>query len=277
MTTHLGTVAANQIMELRPAAYKVGLVLGSGLGDFAASVEDAVHVPFARLQGFPMSTVSGHAGEMIVGRIAGVDVVVMSGRLHYYEQGDAATMRAPIETFAALGCSALVLTNSAGSLDPDMGPGELMLVNDHINFAGINPLFRETSDRRFVGMVNAYDEELAGLFRQAAVAEQVRLHEGVYMWFSGPSFETKAEIRAARILGADAVGMSTVPEVILGRFFDMRVAAISTITNLAAGMTGDELSHAETKAVAPQGAEKLARILPRVIAAYAGERSQAAA
>ncbi len=277
MTQHLGTVAANSILEMRPARYRVGLVLGSGLGDFAASIEDAVRVPFARLPGFPMSTVSGHAGEMIVGRLAGVDVAVMSGRLHYYEEGDAAAMRAPIETIAALGCEALILTNSAGSLHEEIGPGELMMLTDHINFAGANPLVRERSDRRFVGLTNAYDAELADLFRTAAAEEAVALHEGVYMWFSGPSFETPAEIRAARVLGADAVGMSTVPEVILGRFFGLRMAAVSTITNLAAGLTGTELSHAETKAVAPHGAEKLARILPRVVAAFARERPQQAA
>ncbi|SON54202.1 Purine nucleoside phosphorylase 1 [Hartmannibacter diazotrophicus] len=277
MSQHFGTVAANTINELRSGDYRVGLVLGSGLGEFAASIEDAVRVPFARLPGFPVSTVSGHAGEMIVGRLAGVDVAVMSGRLHYYEQGDAAAMRAPIETFASLGCSSLILTNSAGSLDPEMNPGDLMMITDHINFSGTNPLIGERSERRFVGMTNAYDADLQEEFRRAASAEQVKLHEGVYMWFAGPSFETPAEIRAARILGASAVGMSTVPEVILGRFFGLRVAAVSTITNLAAGMTGDELSHAETKELAPVGAEKLARILPRIVKAVAVDKPLAAA
>ncbi|MBH0238599.1 purine-nucleoside phosphorylase [Methylobrevis albus] len=269
MSQHLGAVAANAVLEARKGDYRVGLVLGSGLGEFARSIEDAVHIPFARLPGFPMSTVSGHAGDLIVGKIAGVDVCVLSGRIHYYEHGDPAAMRAPIETFASLGCSAVILTNSAGTLHPEVGPGELMLINDHINFAGTNPLFKEESERRFVGMTNAYDPDLQALFRTAAAEEDIKLAEGTYMWFSGPSFETPAEIRAARILGADAVGMSTVPEVILARFFGLKVAAVSAITNLAAGLSGNELSHAETKAVAPKGAEKLARLLPKVVAAYA--------
>jgi purine-nucleoside phosphorylase len=246
----------------------MGLVLGSGLGSFADTVEEAVRFPFAELPGFPVSTVSGHRGELILGRIAGVPVAVLSGRGHYYEHGDAGVMKTPIGTLAELGAKAVVLTNAAGGLDPEVGPGELMMLSDHINFAGTNPLFGEMGDRRFVGLTQAYDGELAALFRAAAEAEGIRLSSGVYMWFNGPSFETPAEIRAARILGADAVGMSTVPEVILARFFGLRVAAVSTITNFAAGMTGAELSHEETKENGPKGAEKLKRLLPRVIAAF---------
>jgi purine-nucleoside phosphorylase len=263
-----GAEAAAVIRARRAVVPKMGLVLGSGLGSFADTLADALRVPFSDLPGFPVSSVTGHRGELVVGRVGGVEVAVLSGRAHYYESGDAAAMATPIETFAALGCTAVVLTNAAGGLDPAVGPGELMMITDHINFAGTNPLFGAEGDRRFVGLTQAYDTGLAQLLREAAAAEGVRLAEGVYMWFNGPSFETPAEIRAARILGADAVGMSTVPEVILARYFGLRVAAVSTITNFAAGMTGDELSHEETKENGPKGAEKLKRLLPRVIAAY---------
>lgn len=263
-----GGDCAALVRSRRAVAPKIGLVLGSGLGSFADSVEDALRIPFSDLPGFPVSTVSGHKGELILGRIAGVEVAVLSGRAHYYEHGDASVMKTPIDTFARLGCTAVILTNAAGGLNPAVGPGELMLITDHINFAGTNPLFGEEGDRRFVGLTQAYDAGLRTLFEAAAEAEGVDLGSGVYMWFNGPSFETPAEIRAARILGADAVGMSTVPEVILARFFGLRVAAVSTITNFAAGMTGNELSHEETKENGPKGAEKLKRLLPRVIEAY---------
>lgn len=263
-----GPACAEVIRARRPASPRIGLVLGSGLGAFADAVENAVRFPYAELPGFPVSGVSGHAGEMVLGTVAGVEVAVMAGRAHYYEHGDAGVMRTPIETFQALGCTAVILTNAAGGLKPEVPPGELMLITDHINFAGANPLFGEPTDRRFVGLTEAYDPHLAALFHQAAAAEGIALATGTYMWFSGPSFETPAEIRAARILGADAVGMSTVPEVILARFFGLRVAAVSTITNYAAGLGDGELSHEDVKAVGPLGAAKLMRILPRVIAAY---------
>ncbi len=269
--THRGADCAALVRARTDLKPRIGLVLGSGLGAFADTVEDAVRFPFTDLPGFPISTVTGHRGELIVGRIAGVPIALLSGRAHYYEHGDAAAMKTPIATFAELGCEAVILTNAAGGLDPDVGPGELMIITDHINFAGTNPLFGEMGDKRFVGLTQAYDLDLQAAFRAAAETEGVRLSTGVYMWFNGPSFETPAEIRAARILGAQAVGMSTVPEVILARYFGLKVAAVSTITNFAAGMTGNELSHEETKENGPKGAEKLKRLLPRVIAAFGRE------
>ena len=185
----------------------------------------------------------------------------MTGRTHYYEHGRANAMRVPLETMKALGVEIMVITNSAGSLRAEVGPGSAMLIVDHINLAGANPLVGEKTDRRFVGMTQAYDRELADRARQVAGKVQLAFAEGVYAWFSGPSFETPAEIRAARVLGADAVGMSTVPEVILSRFLGMRVLAFSIITNLAAGMSGAELSHEETKEVAPEGGRRLAGLL----------------
>ncbi len=252
--------------DLKP---KVALVLGSGLGGLVETIAGSVHIPYGDLQGFPEIGVTGHSGELIIGRIGIVPVAILSGRAHYYESGCADVMRTALQSLKCVGVETLVLTNSAGSLQEDAPPGSVMLITDHINWSGLNPLIGETSDDRFVGMTGAYDSRLADAARAAAAAEQIELSEGVYMWFSGPSFETPAEIRAARVLGADAVGMSTVPEVILARFLGLRVAAFSIITNFAAGMTGNELSHAETKNMAPEGGAKMARILPRLLAEVA--------
>jgi purine-nucleoside phosphorylase len=246
---------------LVPAA---ALVLGSGLGGLVDDVEDAVRIPYADLPGFPQSGVTGHAGELVAGRFAGRPVLMLAGRSHYYEHGDAAVMRPVLETLAGIGVTRLILTNAAGSLDAEMLPGSVMLVTDHINFSGSNPLFGEPSDRRFVGLTEAYDADMRAAIERAADEVDIRLHKGVYMWFSGPSFETPAEIRMARLFGANAVGMSTVPEVILARFLGMKVAACSVITNLAAGMTGAELSHRETKEMAPLGGKRLALVLKKV-------------
>ena len=243
----------------------LALVLGSGLGSLAGEVEDVVRIPYDELPGFPQSGVTGHAGEVVAGRLAGAEVLILSGRAHYYEHGNAAAMRPVLETLAGIGIGRLLLTNAAGSLREEMTPGSVMLITDHINFSGTNPLFGEPTDRRFVGMTEAYDPELRAGLKRAAEATGTHLHEGVYMWFSGPSFETPAEIRMARVLGADAVGMSTVPEVILARFLGLRVAACSVVTNLAAGMTGQELSHDETKEVAPLGGRRLAAILKAML------------
>ncbi|NMG40402.1 purine-nucleoside phosphorylase [Chelativorans sp. ZYF759] len=259
--------AIDRLVErLDGRAPEMALVLGSGLGSLAGEVENAVRIPYGELPGFPESGVTGHAGEVVAGRLSGTDVLVLSGRAHYYEHGNAAAMRPVLETLAGIGIGKLLLTNAAGSLREDMAPGSVMLISDHINFSGSNPLFGEPTDRRFVGMTEAYDAELRAGLKRAAVATGIDLHEGVYMWFSGPSFETPAEIRMARVLGADAVGMSTVPEVILARFLGLRVAACSVITNLAAGMTGQELSHDETKEVAPLGGRRLAAILKAMLA-----------
>jgi purine-nucleoside phosphorylase len=249
---------AERLRGLRPAT---ALVLGSGLGNLAGEVADAIRISYADRPGFPHGGVSGHAGELVAGTLSGKPVIMLAGRAHYYEKGNAAAMRPALEILAELGVTTLLLTNAAGSLREDMPPGSVMLIEDHINFSGANPLIGEPSDRRFVGMTGAYDAELRKALGKAAGEAGIPLHRGVYMWFSGPSFETPAEIRMARLLGADAVGMSTVPEVILARFLGLRVAACSVITNLAAGMTGAELSHQETKDMAPVGGARLATIL----------------
>ncbi|PZO82518.1 MAG: purine-nucleoside phosphorylase [Mesorhizobium amorphae] len=258
------SAAADALRErLEGRAPKLAIVLGSGLGGLVDQVEDAVRIPYGELPGFPRSGVSGHAGALVAGRFGGCEVVMLAGRAHYYEHGRADAMRPALEALADIGIERLLLTNAAGSLHPEMGPGSVMLITDHINFSGTNPLFGEPSDGRFVGLTEAYDGAMRDALKRAAERETIALHEGVYMWFSGPSFETPAEIRMARVFGADAVGMSTVPEVILARFLGLRAAACSVITNLAAGMTGSELSHTETKEMAPQGGEKLGRILLR--------------
>lgn len=249
-----------------------GIVLGSGLGSLVEAVRDPLRIPYGELPGFPVSGVSGHAGELVAGRLGNTPVIMLSGRAHYYEKGDAGAMRRPIEVLKGLGVRSLILTNSAGSLRKDMPPGSVMQITDHINFSGMSPLIGEESDERFVGMTSAYDLDLSRQMQEAAEKAGVPLMRGVYMWFSGPSFETPAEIRMARILGADAVGMSTVPEVILARFFGLRVAAASVITNFGAGMTGAELSHEETKDMAPIGGQHLAAVLTEMIAN--GEQGQ---
>ncbi len=243
---------------------RLGLILGSGLGHLAGLV-DGVAVDYADLPGFPHAAVSGHNPKLAVGDLEGVRVAVFGGREHYYEKGRADAMRLPLEVLRALGGEALIATNAAGSLRPDIPPGDLMLLSDHINFSGLNPLIGEPTEARFVPMTTAYDSDLRAALTAAAMAEGLPLASGVYAWYSGPSFETPAEIRAIRTLGGDAVGMSTVPEVILARFLGLRVAAISTITNMAAGMSDEQISHAHTKAMAPLGAAKLERILRRFL------------
>ena len=248
------------------APVALGLVLGSGLGHLADAVE-GVGIDYADLPGFPHAGVSGHRPRLAVGDLEGVRVAVLGGRAHYYESGDATVMRRPLEVLRGLGAETLVLTNAAGSFRADLPPGELMVLSDHINFSGRNPLIGEKTDARFVNMTDAYDPALRRALAEAAGAEDVALAEGVYAWYSGPSFETPAEIRALKALGADAVGMSTVPEVILARFLGLRVAAISVITNMAAGLSDEAISHEHTKAMAPLGAAKLERVLRRFLAA----------
>lgn len=241
-----------------------GLILGSGLGHIAGEVE-GVAIDYADLPGFPHAGVSGHTPRLAVGLLEGVRVAIFGGRAHYYESGRADAMRLPLEVLKALGAERLIVTNAAGSLVPATPPGSLMMLSDHINFSGLNPLIGEASDARFVPMTDAHDPGLRAALRAAAKAEGVEMAEGVYAWYSGPSFETPAEIRAIRVLGGDAVGMSTVPEVILARFLGLRVAAISVITNMAAGMSDEKISHEHTKAMAPVGAAKLEQVLRRYL------------
>ena len=246
------------------APIELALILGSGLGHLAHAVQ-GVAIPYADLPGFPHVSVSGHNPSLHVGTLEGVRVAVLGAREHYYEKGNPAAMWVALETLKALGAGSLIATNAAGSLRADIRPGDLMLLSDHINFSGLNPLIGEPTDARFVPMTDAHNPAIRAALQAAAMAEGVALPQGVYAWYSGPSFETPAEIRAIKILGGDAVGMSTVPEVILARFLGLKVAAISTITNMAAGLSDEKISHEHTKAMAPLGAAKLEKILRRYL------------
>ena len=252
--------------RLPEANPKVGLVLGSGLGGLVDEVEGAVRLPYTDLPHFPHSTVSSHAAELVVGKLAGVEVAVLAGRVHAYESGIADAMATPIATLKGLGADRLILTNAAGSLHETMPPGSLMLISDHVNFSGRNPLIGVDGDGRFANMVDAYDPAWRERAKELASENDVTLHEGVYGWFLGPSFETPAEIRMARTLGMDAVGMSTVPETILARFHGLNVLAISSITNFGAGMTGEALSHHETKDVGATIVPQLTTLIRALVA-----------
>ena len=256
---------ADAVAALRAhGAPRVGIVLGSGLGAVAEAVEDAVAVGYEDLPGFPRPTVHGHAGQAVLGRLRGVPVCVLMGRAHVYEGGDPAPRVTPVRALAAAGAEVLVLTNAAGSLRPEVGPGRLMAITDHINLTGHNPLVGPNDEAigpRFPSLRDAYDPALLELLRAAAAGLAVDLAEGVYLAVSGPSFETPAEIRAFRTLGADAVGMSTVHETILARHAGLRVAAISAISNLAEGMSDVPLSHEQTLTDAQRAAGDLARLL----------------
>ena len=243
---------------------RVGVVLGSGLGAVADAVEDPVVVSYEELPGFPRPSVSGHAGQAVLGSIGGVPVAVFQGRAHLYEGGPLDALRAPVRALRAAGASVLVLTNAAGSLRPDVGPGSLMAITDHINMTGVNLLAGPNDASigpRFPSLRDAYDPALLDLLRASARDLGIGLSEGVYLAVGGPSFETPAEIRAFRVMGADAVGMSTVQETILARHCGLQVAAVSVITNLAEGMTDEPLSHEQTLRAAEAGAGDLTRLL----------------
>ncbi len=240
----------------------MAIVLGTGLGAIGDSLEDAIVVPYAELPGFPRSTVSGHEGRLTVGRWDGVMVAVMQGRSHYYDEGNARGMLTPLQTLKDLGVQVVVLTNAAGSMHIDWYPGSIAMISDHLNLTGINPLQGEVGDERFVTLSDAYDNTLRSRMRRAAVSGNIaNLREGVYMFFSGPSFETPAEIKVAKLFGADLVGMSTVPEVILARWLGLRVAALSVITNFATGLAGGNPNHPETKQAALGASVALRRLL----------------
>lgn len=245
----------------------IGMILGSGLGHIANTV-DGTTIPYSDLPGFPHAGVSGHNPNLVIGDLEGVRVAVFGGRAHYYESGRADVMRLPLEVLQELGADTMIATNAAGSMRADMPTGSIMCLSDHINFSGLNPLIGEPTDARFVPMKDAYDPDLRRALRAAAAAAETEMADGVYAWYSGPSFETPAEIKAIATLGADAVGMSTVPEVILARFLGLKAAAISTITNMAAGMSDEAISHEHTKAMAPIGAAKLEKVLRGFLRAY---------
>ena len=246
---------------------RVAVVLGSGWGGLTDHLTDAVQIPYTDLPGFPQPTVAGHSATLWLGHIGQQPVAVMSGRKHGYEAGAVDGMAVPLQVLKALGCHTLVQTNAAGSVRPDMPPQSLMLITDHLNLPQRSPLVGVDGNARFVNMVNAYAPELRSLAAQTARVQDAKLFEGVYAWFLGPQFETPAEIRMAQRLGADAVGMSTVPETILARHLGLRVLAMSFITNFGAGMSAEHLSHAHTLQQAQEGSAKASQLLADIIAA----------
>ncbi|MBP7866812.1 MAG: purine-nucleoside phosphorylase [Acidobacteria bacterium] len=231
-----------------PSACEVGVILGSGLGAFAEQIENPVVIPFGDIPNFPVSSVAGHAGKLFLGRLKGKTVALMQGRVHYYEGHDPTSVIFPCRVLRQLGVRSLVVTNAAGGINVDFSSGVLMLISDHLNLMGFNPLRgknEEAFGARFPDMTFAYDPELRALARDVAKGQGMDLKEGVYVGLQGPSYETPAEIRMLRTLGADAVGMSTVPEVIAANQMGVKVVAISCITNMAAGILNQKLSHEE--------------------------------
>jgi purine-nucleoside phosphorylase len=225
----------------------IAIILGSGLGGLSKSIGDAVRIPFGAIPGFPEATVAGHEGAVIVGTLGGREIVALSGRFHMYEGHPAALAGFPVRVFDALGARDLFVSNAAGGISSRLAVGDLMMISDHLNLMGTNPLVGEAQEGevRFPDMTDAYNPALRRLLRMAAEKLGITLREGVYAGLLGPSYETPSEVKMLKLLGADAVGMSTVPEVIVARALGMRVAGVSCITNVAAGVTGEALSHAE--------------------------------
>jgi purine-nucleoside phosphorylase len=272
--------------QLGGLAPRVGIVLGSGLGAAADAVTGPIVIPYAQIPNFPQSTVEGHSGRLVAGQLGGVPVVILQGRVHYYEGYTPAEVTFPMRVLGALGIRAVVLTNAAGGIAEGLEIGQLVALSDHINFMGWNPLTGPNEPRfacipaaglRFFDMTEAYSKTLRGLAKQAASEEGFDMAEGVYLATPGPSFETPAEIRAFRRLGATLVGMSTVPETIVARHMGIEVLGISCVTNLAAGLSATQLSHHEVfeagRKVEQRLARLLARLAPRIAALVdAGDR-----
>ncbi len=255
---------ARAILAAAPARPQVGLILGSGLGAFAEGLEGAVRLPYGEIPGFLAPTVPGHKGELVLGRAGGVDVAVMSGRFHYYEHGDMELVAFPIRVMRQLGVRCLLVTNSAGGIDPSFRPGDLMLIEDHLNLTGQSPLLGPNLDffgPRFPDMSYAYTPEVRAAIEAAAAQRGVKLQRGVYVGLTGPTYETPAEVRMLRTLGGAAVGMSTVAEVIVANHAGMLVGGISCISNQAAGLTEDRLSHDEIKEAADRARDSFVGLL----------------
>lgn len=264
--------AANLIQQkINQLTPRLALILGSGLGEIATAITDPVIIDYESLPGFFHTTVSGHPGRLILGKLNNYPIACLQGRGHLYEGTAPATILSTIRTLKLLGCTTLLITNSAGSLHENMPTGNLMAISDHINFQFSNPLVGihdEFWGTNFVALENAYDSELRKQLKNVAQKNKITLHEGVYIGVLGPSFETPAEIRAFKILGADAVGMSTIPEVIAARQANMKVIAISAITNLAAGMHSEKLSHQQTLRGAAQSSDDLKHLIVSFIGSF---------
>jgi xanthosine phosphorylase len=272
---------AAEVIKARKPGFvpRAALILGSGLGVLAEQMTDAVSISYADLPGFPISTVHGHAGELVLGTLAGVPVVCMKGRGHFYEGYGAAVMTSAVRTFKLIGCEMLLVTNAAGSLRPEVDAGSVVVLSDHINLLPGSPMAGPNDERfgpRFFSMANAYDADLRALIKETAAANSITLNEGVYLACPGPNFETAAEIRAFKALGADVVGMSVVPEVISARHCGLKVAGISAITNLAEGLTPFPLSHEQTLKYAAIAAKDLVTLIHSFIERFGSTPRSAA-
>lgn len=255
-------------LEQRSGKAKIGIILGSGLGDYANSLKDSIKVPYSEIIGFPVSTVKGHAGIWHHGELYGKSVIMMQGRFHAYEGYGLEDVTLPVRVMKKLGVETLIVTNAAGSANSNYGPGSLMLINDYINYTGRNPLVGPNLDEfgpRFPDMSHAFSPELRELAKLAAKSNNTDLKEGVYCWFTGPTFESPAEVRMARILGADACGMSTVPEVIVANHSGIKCLGISCITNFCAGMSDTPLTHSEVMETGKRVAEEFKNLLNLII------------
>ena len=247
---------------------EIGIVLGSGLGGLADDLEEAVAIPFSDLPGWPAATAPGHAGRLLLGRLAGRPVVMLQGRFHLYEGNDPGLVVQPVLLFAQLGARRVLLTNAAGGLDPNFGPGTLMVIRDHINLTGQNPLIGPNADSlggRFPDLTDAWSPGLRRRLHAAADAEGVELAEGIYVGLTGPNYETPAEVRMLAALGGHAVGMSTVLECIAARWAGMEVVGVSLVTNAGAGYSGQPLTHEEVLAAGLEAGPRLARVIRRFI------------
>jgi purine-nucleoside phosphorylase len=247
---------------------EVGIVLGSGLGGLADDLEDAVAIPFAELPGWPAATAPGHIGRLLLGRLGGRAVVMLQGRFHLYEGNDPGLVVQPMLLFRALGARVVVLTNAAGGLDPSFGPGTLMIMRDHINLTGRNPLIGPNADElgpRFPDMTEAWSPRLRAGLHAAAAAEGVEMREGIYVGLTGPTYETPAEVRMLAALGGDAVGMSTVLECIAARWVGLEVCGVSLVTNAGAGYSGAPLTHEEVLEAGASAGPRLANVIRRFI------------
>lgn len=247
---------------------RVAVVLGSGLGGVADAVEDAIAIPYGDIPHFPVSTVEGHAGCLVIGALGGVDVLLMKGRFHFYEGYSMQEITLPVRVFSLLGIGSLILTNAAGGAAKHLSPGTLMLINDHINLMGDNPLYGANDERfgtRFPDMTNIYTPAYIEIAKEAAREMDLKLAEGVYLGLRGPCYETPAEVRMLAKLGGDALGMSTIPEATVARHSGMKILAFSCITNFAAGMSGEEIHHGEVMDVGNRAGKQLAELIIRII------------
>lgn len=260
--------AVSFIREKIKESPEIGLILGSGLGVLADQISQPIIIPYADIPGFPISTVEGHAGQLVFGELCGKKVIAMQGRFHYYEGYSMDKVTFPVRVMKLLGAEKLVVTNAAGSVNESFKPGDLMLITDHINLMGTNPLIGANELRfgpRFPDMSEAYNKDLRNLAKQIALQQGLDLKEGIYVGNTGPTYETPAEVRMARVMGGDAVGMSTVPEVIVARHCGMRVLGISCLTNMAAGILDQPLSHDEVMETTEKIKESFLRFVKEII------------